>query len=236
MDSTRKNGKLGGALLLLLFTAPLLALGWWQLQRAEQKAALLEQSRARNAQAPATLSQVLREGEAGETLNARSVRLRGRYDAKRQWYLDNRHYRSKVGIEVITPLEDRLSGYTVLVNRGWRPISPRRDLPAAPAPDGVFELRGQIHQPDGRAFVLRDDDYTPPWPRLIQSVDVAAMSEALGRPLFDYVVRLAPEQPGAAPADWRVVAITPERHIGYAVTWFALAATLALLALARARR
>ena len=240
MDSGREDAKRGGALLILCFVIPLLALGFWQLERAKQKTALLESMQARSAQPPLTLpaaSSDRAEGGLGrdaEDLGGLTVRLRGRYDPRRQWYLDNRHYRSVVGVELITPLEDQLSGHTVLVNRGWRPISPRRVLPEAQTPEGIFELRGHIHQPDAQALVLREDRYGPPWPRLIQAIDVEEMARALGRPVFRHVVRLAPEQPGVTPANWPWVGVAPERHIGYAVTWFALAAMLALLAATRA--
>jgi cytochrome oxidase assembly protein ShyY1 len=43
-------------------------------------------------------------------------------------------------------------------------------------------------------------------------------------------LRLAPG-PAAYRLDWPVVAMGPEKHLGYAVQWFAMAATLTVLAL-----
>ena len=47
--------------------------------------------------------------------------------------------------------------------------------------------------------------------------------------VFDYSIRLAEATPGVLLRNWPVISTTPEKHRGYAVQWFAMAAALVLL-------
>jgi cytochrome oxidase assembly protein ShyY1 len=65
------------------------------------------------------------------------------------------------------------------------------------------------------------------WPRVVQHVDLARIQEQLGVPLLPFVLRLSPASDHGYERDWPVRAgLTLERHVGYAVQWFALAAAL----------
>ncbi len=229
MPASRTFFHLDSAGLLLLLALPaLLALGFWQLQRAEEKRELQEKLQARTAEPPVDIRR-LDTGTAADWHGLRVV-LRGHYDNERVWYLDNRMYRRQVGFEAITPL--RLSGgMSVLVNRGWRAGDPaRRRLPGlGEAPEELLQLQGSIHQPRKKMLLLAPDPQTRAWPRLIQRVDMERMRTETGGEVFPYLVRLDPEQPGVQPADWKMVRIDTRRHTGYAWTWFSLAAALLLL-------
>ena len=73
-------------------------------------------------------------------------------------------------------------------------------------------------------------------------LEPAAVADALGLPaLAPRVLRLDPDLPMGYARDLEVLANTlpPERHLGYAVQWFALSAAvlvIALLLTLRARR
>ena len=47
--------------------------------------------------------------------------------------------------------------------------------------------------------------------------------------LFPYPIRIDAGEPGALVVEWKVVNSGPEKHIGYAVQWFAMSAVLAIL-------
>ena len=51
--------------------------------------------------------------------------------------------------------------------------------------------------------------------------------------VFPYVLRLDRESPAALTVDWRVVNVQPDKHTGYAVQWFAMAAVLAVFYILR---
>ena len=80
----------------------------------------------------------------------------------------------------------------------------------------------------------------PGWPKVVQSVDLDRMSAALGQPLLPAVLLLDAGHPACFVCDWRPVAgVDADRHRGYAVQWFALAATLVVISavlLLRGRR
>jgi surfeit locus 1 family protein len=60
---------------------------------------------------------------------------------------------------------------------------------------------------------------------LITTVEPERLWRQLGRGGMAYEVRLEPG-PAAYQAEWPLVAMGPEKHTGYAVQWFALAAAL----------
>lgn len=206
----------------------LVALGFWQIQRAEEKRAQLAQWQQRMALLPVSPPALEREGK---DVHHRAVQLQGRYDARHVWYLDNRHYRGRVGFEVIQ-LFALSGGGHVLVNRGWRAARPDRRLFSVETPAGELNLTGRAYRPPKGAFVLREDAYLDTWPHYIQSVNVADMARALGiSAMYSFLVRLDAGQAGVRPAHWPLTAVQPARHLGYAATWFALAAVLLLIVL-----
>ena len=64
-------------------------------------------------------------------------------------------------------------------------------------------------------------------------MEMDKIGDALAGSLFPYPVRIDPAQPGALSVDWQVINVSPEKHTGYAVQWFSMAAALALIYLLR---
>lgn len=213
-----------GALLL----AALLWLGFWQLDRAEQKRALA-------AGFSASLSATPQQVETTALLRAlprfTAVELTGRYEGTRQALLDAQVHEGRAGYRVWTPLL-MPSGDRVLVDRGWVYGSPdRRELPdvavagdertvrgfVAPLPEPGVRLGQRVQETDG-------------WPRRLAWPDEAALAAVWNEPLPPLLVLLAPTEPDGFVRDWNPVRIPPQRHIGYAVQWFALACALVAIA------
>lgn len=205
----------------------LIALGVWQLGRAEQKQALLRIYEQRAQAAPIMLDGSQRDLDAARY---HSVTAIGYFDAKHQVLLDNRIHRGRAGYEVITPL--RIAGDTVgvLVDRGWVPLGETRArLPQAPVPQDRVTVRGTIGTPPTTGLVLGnrfEPDAT--WPVLLD-IDIAWLETRLGYRLLPYVIRLDRRDPNGFVRDWRLFDIGPERHLGYAFQWLALAVTLVVI-------
>lgn len=212
---------------LLLFIL-LLGLGFWQLDRAAQKRALLAAYGDRPNDAPIQLADDFR---ADPAWRYRRASVRGEYRADRQFLLDNRVYQERVGYYVLTPMRLAHSDYAVLVNRGWVPQgATRADLPALPTLAGPQTIEGLIDFPPSKVFVLGEgEDRDPGWPKVLQRVRLELQSQQLGIKLLPMVLLLADDQPGGFVREWKPVVIGPERHIGYAVQWFSLAAALLIL-------
>lgn len=224
----------GPGILVLLLLPVFLTLGFWQLQRAEEKRSLQENARTRSQASPIDIRSLDLSAEPAKDLHGMRVFLRGRYDNQRVWYLDNRMYQRRIGFEAITPFM-LAGGMTALVNRGWRPGNPaHRRMPGlGEAPEELLQLNGSIYQPRKKMLLLAAEPQTQTWPRLIQRVDMEKMRAETGGEVFPHLVRLDPEQPGVMPADWKTISISVERHQGYALTWFTLATALLLLQILR---
>ncbi len=120
----------------------------------------------------------------------------------------------------------------LLVNRGWLPVGPDRgQLPDLAVSEQTLTEVGLIVATPASGLVLGSSGYDEDgWPRVVQQVDLARIEEQLGAPLLPFVLRLSPNSEHGYVREWQIrPGLSPERHVGYAVQWFALA--LALVAL-----
>lgn len=218
--SAFRPGLLPSVLALLLFPC-LIALGFWQLARAEEKRELLAAHQARQIAAPISLSELERYSNPAYV----RVQLQGYFDARHSLLLDNRTRDGKVGVEVLQPFYDQNSGLWLLLNRGWLPWPDRRIAPTFATPDTPLRLQASVYVPLGEAFQLQTAPPATGWPRVISEVKPDALWQQLGRGGLSYELRLEPG-PASFLSDWPVVAMRPDKHLGYAVQWFALAAAL----------
>lgn len=220
----------------VLLVPALVALGFWQLERADEKADLEARWSARQSEAPVPLTALA--GDAPGQLAYRRVVLQGEFLAGRYLLLDNRVQQGRFGNEVIGLLALADSDEVVLVNRGWVPSDPARlVLPEVAEPDGPVELTGHIYVSPGKPYLLGEQQLAPPWPVRIQALDnevlaplVATVTDAA---LYPHPVRIDSGQPGALTVAWQLVNASPEKHHGYALQWFTMAAVLAFFFLLR---
>lgn len=212
----------------LFFLLPILiGLGVWQLQRADEKRAMLTESVQLRERAPVPLQRV------DQPRDYLPVQLRGRFDAERYWLLDNRIHRGRFGYQVVS-LFELASGRQVLVNRGWVPGDPgRRSLPEIDTPAGGVTALGEIYHDRAGAFRLAEGGAAQGWPRRVQWLNIDAVREEFGRDLYPFTVRLYEGEPGAFTVDHPVVNVQPQRHIAYAIQWFGIALVAAVFFLAR---
>ena len=200
----------------------LLRLGFWQLERGEEKQQLQQQYAAQDQMLPVELSPL----DAGAQVAYQRVYFNGQFDNQHTVLLDNRIYAGVVGYEVLSPFITD-SGMTVLVNRGWIAGFPdRQQLPTVPVIDARVRLLGKIHVPLGEPITLAADEWSEQWPLVVQWEDISRIASVLQTELYTYSVRLAPTAIGALTVDWPAVNTQPEKHWGYALQWFLMAAAL----------
>jgi surfeit locus 1 family protein len=229
MPSPRRRFRPGlpATLFTAFFLPVLLALGAWQADRAGQKQALYDDFAAGGE--PVVLD--------GTSPGLRAlprytpVRAMGRYETARQFLLDNMVEGGQAGYRVLTPLlmED---GGAVIVDRGWVP----RDFAAAGPPP--IEVPGDRRAVSGlldfppRPGIVLETTLAPGWPKVVQFPTIDELSSALELELVPGLLLLDPSAPDGYRRDWRPSDFGPERHVGYAFQWFALALTLVILYLA----
>lgn len=217
---------------LSLLTAVLLplmiSLGFWQLRRGDEKDAIQRVFDLRVRERPVNLAEL----ETDTDLQYKQVALVGHFDNAHVFLLDNRVYQGRPGFEVIVPFvtsDERV----VMVNRGWVAMGPSRtELPQITAIEGEQHLRGAVYQAVGQAVTLGTLQESQTWPRVIETLDVtemAAMAGVSARNVFPHSVRLGEGETGVLIRYWPVISMSPEKHRGYAVQWFAMSLALLLL-------
>lgn len=209
------------SLLVALLLPALCGLGVWQLQRAEEKRGLLASFEERRQAEPLSLEALERSRDPAY----RRVRLQGHFDGEHSLLLDNRIRDGRAGVELLQPFYDQPSGLWVLLNRGWLPWPDRRTPPRFTTPDGAIRLNAWVYVAPPGGLRLQGGVPERGWPRLVGAVDSEALWRQLGRGGLPFEARLE-AGPASYRVDWPVVAMSPDKHLGYAVQWFALATAL----------
>lgn len=197
------------------------SLGRWQIARMHEKEALFA---AYDSGAAMTVNLSLVPPGSGRFQRVSAI---GRYDSDHQFLLDNMTSGGRAGLQVLTPLVID-EGRTVLVNRGWVPLARREDLPAVSVAANERIVSGRLSD-FPRAGIELEAPPAPasaPWPRVVSYPRQEQLEQALGRPVYPGLLQLDTDQPDGFVREWRPSTFPPERHLGYAVTWFALAATV----------
>ena len=221
--------------LTIALAALMTGLGFWQLERAAAKRETAERFES--------ASDLVRSADSvrdRETDRYARVEARGRYLGARQILIDNMVRDGRNGFLVITPLRPDDPGEPLLlVNRGWIAQDPARlTLPDVDVAGTGRAIRGRV----GSLPVAGIDIAVPApaandWPSVRHFPTAADIGAALGEPVRDWVLLLDAAEKDGFVRDWQPRSLTPERHLGYAIQWFALAATLLVLwAMIRVRR
>lgn len=225
-----------GAWMTLLACAGVLAfglLGRWQWHRAAEKRAL-EAAFTAGALQPGT---ALGARSTADLPRYAALRVRGHYDWRHQFLLDNMGHAGATGYEVLTPLllED---GRVLLVNRGWLPLPDgRRDrlpeiapLPYIGPPQTALgdETGGRIDVLPSAAIAMGHaaPDAGPAWPKRTSFPTTAELAAALGRPVEPRQLLLGETEPYGYLRDWRAAGagFGAARHLAYALQWWTFAA------------
>jgi surfeit locus 1 family protein len=192
-------------------------LGFWQLERQEEKQQLFDQFE--NAPSMA-IEQALKMNEGFSRVEAF-----GHYDDQRHILLDNRILNGRAGVHVLTPFI-LSSGRRILVNRGWLPLPPdRRGLPPVHTDSASRVITGIMKKPVTGGHRLGDPDVLvhDKWPQLITYFDLDSISSALEAPLEPWLLQLDIDDPsGFAGRQWKAAVMEPKVHRAYALQWFSL--------------
>ncbi|MGH8657749.1 MAG: SURF1 family protein [Gammaproteobacteria bacterium] len=219
----------GVGVVLALFTG----LGVWQLERAEQKRELKEIYMKRSKLNPLGPKGLVL-GRSAEVVAWRRVRAYGRYDASTTVLLDNQILNGIPGYFVLTPFRMQLQGYWVLVNRGWIPLQgDRRWVPQIVTEEKETEITGLARPLYRPAIMLGEDEperlSATVW--RVLSVDPERLAAKVKHRLLPLVIELDPAGSSGFRREWRIPGTGEERHIAYAVQWFAFAAVVLVLSL-----
>ena len=235
-------------LILLLAMAIMASLGFWQLDRLDQRRAYNQQRQAALAAPPIELTGApLPQGD----LRDRQATAQGEFDYARQVAIRNQNYAGQPGFHLVTPLLIAGSDKAVLVNRGWIPVGEaepatwrRLDEQQSGPQFGI--LQPTRRRPDGTVSAMPQDTVTG-WYRL----DIEAIEQTLPYPLLPIVLQLTPgsgeslnvgRTRGAGDPAALPHRIEPDfsfsegNHFSYALQWFGFAIIAAVVYISVARR
>jgi surfeit locus 1 family protein len=216
-------------LAVILVTPLFIGLGLWQLDRARQKRELIT-AFEQGGGAAVSLEEALAGGL--DAALYRHVRLEGRYLPDRQFLLDGQIIsEGEIGYDVLTPLVLPGDRGIVLVDRGFiRQDASRNPVTDVAVADTDRAVQGRIGRlPRALRLGPASESASQDWPRVMLYPERAELEAALGRPLLEPIVLLDADEPDGYVRKWRVTEMSPERHVAYALQWFAFAATLVVI-------
>lgn len=218
----------------VLACAALVALGTWQIQRKAWKEGLIVTLTERLAAPPSVLPAASTWAGLDQASNEyRRVKFNAAFDHPKESLVYGaasafRPDVSGLGYWIFTPA--RLAdGSFVIVNRGFVPEG-RQDAASRPEGQiaGPVEIVGAMRWPDARNWFSPADD---PLHNLWFARDPLAIADAKGvRPVAPfYVEQESPVPPGGLPQPGKIVVKLRNEHLQYALTWYGLAAVLAVV-------
>ena len=212
-------------LLAICLMALLIALGFWQLRRADEKRVLFD-GFARGQQISRTI-----DAQTAKVARYSRIEASGHYDGAHQILIDNMiDPAGRAGYYVITPFALRDGGW-LLVNRGWVPLGhSRAERPAIPVPSDERQIRGRADNlPSAGIQMGVPAALAPPYPIVAAFPKHADLARLLAQPDWTSaadVLLLDADQPDGYARNWAPPGFAPMRHTAYALQWFALALAL----------
>jgi surfeit locus 1 family protein len=205
-------------------------LGFWQLDRLDQRRAVNEAFATALRLPPLNL-----DGAGLDTVLAhpaaqvyRRGTARGVFDHSSDLLLRGRSHDGRPGVHIVTPLEFAAGG-TILVNRGWIPSAD-----AATADPRPFRTKGQVTLAGILHAVPRNPESSAPLTLAVDGtavptyrrLDHSTLSDALRRDLPLAYLQLLPENhiSGELPIPVPLPVFDDGPHLGYAIQWFSFAA------------
>lgn len=206
------------------------ALGLWQLDRAAQKTAVQQRLDARGAEPPLAAGALARTAAAVDAQQFRRAVVAGRWLADRTVYLDNRQMDGRVGLFVVTPLALDGGAGAVLVERGFlaRDFVDRTKLPPFITAAGAVTVEGMVARTPSRTLALGGAEHGA----IRQNLDIASFARESGLDLLPLAIveQASPANAGdGLLRHWPRPTADVQKHYGYAVQWFAIAAAAAIV-------
>lgn len=217
--------------LILLGMAGLAQLGFWQLDRLEQKRNYNAEVRAKLAASPVDVREL--GGTWPADLAGRRVTATGVFDYANQVGIKNRFYKDALGVNLLTPFHLAGSDLVLMVDRGWIPLD------ALPSDwrlfdeeegeiriVGVLRPSGSLSLADrgGRAVEIPSD-------RLWHRADLDALARVSGLSLAPLFLERALEpdaEYGFPRRQARESELNEGNHLSYALQWYTFSLILGI--------
>lgn len=199
-------------------------LGFWQLDRADEKKQMLKAVDNLSKQAP-----IHWQSHAILPKQYQRLRVQGHF-LPTIFLLDNQHYRHQFGYDVLSPLLLD-NGSVILIDRGFVAASQHQgELPHIHTPSDRIDSVGTVYYPSNKNWVLgqilekKNKKFA-----IIEQIDTSLISQFLHKSVVPFIIRLDSQSMHGFVRDWPVVSMPVARHYGYALQWFAMAFVIMIL-------
>lgn len=227
------RARISFALMAALVIAAFTSLGLWQRERASQKASTLRQSeRVISERSPQSLDAV----SSSPSPALAWLRVEGGFSTLPPMLLDNQMREGRAGVRVFRVFLVEPDESPLLVDLGWLPLPATREMPELVYPAGRWTLEGLLAPPPAAGLTMGAGMVRSDGAWLLTRFDTDMITQAIGlsEPLPRNVLRLDPALALGYERDLDMLpnSLPPERHLGYSVQWFALAAAVLVVYLA----
>ena len=217
--------------ILITFTfSGLVSLGFWQLDRADEKQAIVNAIVLAQS-SPAKPLEL-------ENINSKEhykVLLNGYFDSDKQFIYDNQIVKSNAGYYVLTPFILN-NNSAILVNRGFVPWYGKRDeLIDIVIDSHPRTIEVELIKPQKR-IQLKKQDVDTSFPILIQSLDLDQFSLLSGYQFVPMLAQLDVNASNGFFRQWKPFYGSVDKHLGYALQWFLMALVLLIVSLRLLRK
>jgi len=217
------------SILTVLLLPLFIALGFWQLSRAQEKQYTLDLQSERIALPEYKITTI--PGNLSE-IEYRKLSITGRYLNQYQIYVDNKVYKGQAGYYIVTPL--RLSGRddVILVNRGWiKATNSRQLLPTFSSTDEEVSLTGtaKINPKDIVTFLNDNNRLGEDWPALVRWIDPLALDKDIPGTVAHFLFLQDPADDEEFKRKWTFVNSSPDKSVSYAMQWFSFGILLVVI-------
>lgn len=239
--------KLVPTLLSIILIPLLISLGLWQLDRADEKR-IIDQG-VNDAIAKPAFDLNNADFSTLEDNIYRSTVIRGEFDNKQQFLLDNRTHKGIPGYHVLSPfllaneVTDSTSQYAVLINRGWIAYLGTRDQiedislenkitkiigTVKNIPRSIV-LKEQVNEDSFNTLTFKAENKKLVGVSLIQSIQLNRFEEKLNYKLLPIMIELDKTDKNGFTREWQPYYGSIDKHNAYALQWFAMATILLFL-------
>ena len=189
-----------------------LYLATWQIERGNEKDLLYNSYQKNISLQPQVIDELSEYYN-----NFTKIKVSGELLPENQFLLDNKVYKRKAGYDVITPM--LVNDKILLVNRGWVDGNNRLTMPDIDIATINTDVEGYTYEYK-EGFMLKDESKNTSWPRLIQSVNIKEISEALDKEVFSYSLIMSTTQINSLQLRETHQKNDKLKHYMYAGQWF----------------
>ena len=216
------KSRLAATIFYIFFAIVFVFLGFWQINRGNEKAEIIEAFEIQQTMQAVEFSANSKKWER--------VYINGELDAERLIFIDNIIYKGILGFKVVAPVSIEDSKI-ILVDFGWIKQPQSRDEISflSISKNKNISVSGVLEAPE-MGLILSDDIFTNTWPKISQSKSISALESLFKEEIIQFILL----------SDYRnesdfiylkpiVANMPPVKHYGYAGQWFAMFIALSIM-------